>query len=84
MSNDKISMTKVRRVEPKEKTSSSPLDGPYFRYLDEHDGDRELEKYNGKPCSIVKKFELDVYGEMYTIRFADGLETDVLACDILF
>lgn len=57
MSNDKISMTKVRRVEPKEKTSSSPLDGPYFRYLDEHDGDRELEKYNGKPYFIVKKFE---------------------------
>lgn len=62
----------------------SPLDGPYLKYLDEHDGDRELEKYNGKLCSIVKKFESAEYGEMYTICFADGFETDVLACDIVF
>lgn len=34
--------------------------------------------------SIVKKFESEEYGEMYTIRFADGFETDVLACDIVF
>lgn len=84
MLDEKINVTKVRRVEPKEEILSSQLDGPYFRYLDEHDGDRELEKYNGKPCSIVKKFESAEYGEMCTIRFADGLETDVLACDIVF
>lgn len=84
MSNEKISTTKVRRIEPAEKSLSSPLDGPYFRYLDEHDGDRELEKYNGKPCSIVKKFESAEYGEMCTVRFADGFETDVLDCDVVF
>lgn len=84
MVEEKVSMTKVRRVEPKEEILSSQLDSPYFRYLDEHDGDRELEKYNGKPCSIVKKFESAEYGEMYTICFADGFETDVLACDIVF
>ena len=84
MVEEKVSITNVRRVEPNEKSLSSPLDGPYFRYLDEHDGDRELEKYNGKSCSIVKKFESDVYGEMYSIRFADGFEADVLACDIVF
>lgn len=84
MLDEKVNVTKVRRVEPNEKSLSSPLDGPYFRYLDEHDGDRELEKYNGKSCSIVKKFESDVYGEMYSIRFADGFEADVLACDIVF
>lgn len=58
MLDEKVSTTKVRRIEPKEEILSSPLDGPYFRYLDEHDGGRELEKYNGKQCSIVKKFEL--------------------------
>lgn len=84
MVEEKVSITNVRRVEPNEKSLSSPLDGPYFRYLDEYDGDRELEKYNGKSCSIVKKFESDVYGEMYSIRFADGFEADVLACDIVF
>lgn len=84
MLDEKVSTTKVRRVNNKSEALYSLVNGPYFRYLDEHDGDRELEKYNGKPCSIVKKFESDVYGEMYTIRFADGLETDVLACDIVF
>lgn len=84
MLDEKVSTTKVRRVEPKEEISSFPLDGPYFRYLDEHDGDRELEKYNGKQCSIVKKFESVEYGEMCTVHFADGFETDVLACDIVF
>lgn len=84
MLDEKVSTTKVRRVEPKEKILSSPLDGQYFSYLDEHDGDRELEKYNGQKCSIVKKFESAEYGEMYTIRFADGFETDVLACDVVF
>ena len=84
MVNEKVSTTKVRRVEPKEGILLSPLDGPYFKYLDECDGDRELEKYNGKPCSIVKKFDSKEYGEMYTVRFADGLETDALACDIVF
>lgn len=83
MVNEKVSTTKVRRVEPKEEVLS-PLDGPYFRYLDERDGDRELEKYNGKPCSIIKKFDSKEYGEMYTVRFVDGLETDVLACDVAF
>ena len=76
-------VVQAKKGESKEEVLS-PLDGPYFRYLDEHDGDRELEKYNGKPCSIVKKFESDEYGEMYTVRFADGLETDVLACDVAF
>lgn len=57
MSNDKISMTKVRRVNNKSEVSYSLVNGPYFRYLDEHDGDREIEKYNGKPYFIVKKFE---------------------------
>ena len=33
--------------------------------------------------SIVKKLESAEYGEMCTVRFADGLETDVLACDIV-
>ena len=54
MVDEKLSTTKVKRVEPNEKSLSSPLDGPYFKYLDEHDGDREIEKYNGKPCAIVK------------------------------
>lgn len=84
MLDENVNTTKVRRVEPKEGVLLSPLDGPYFRYLDERDGDRELEKYNGKPCSIVKKFESDEYGEMCTVRFADGFETDVLACDVAF
>lgn len=83
MLDEKLRTTKVRRVEPKEEVLS-PLDGPYFRYLDERDGDRELGKYNGKPCSIIKKFDSKEYGEMYTICFADGFETDVLACDIVF
>lgn len=84
MLDEKLSTTKVRRIEPKEGVLSYPLDGPYFRYLDKYDGDRELEKYNGKQCSIVKKFDSKEYGEMYTICFADGFETDVLACDIVF
>ena len=83
MLDEKLSTTKVRRVKPKEEVLFL-LDGPYFKYLDEHDGNRELEKYNGKPCSIVKKFESDEYGEIYTVRFADGFETDVLACDVVF
>lgn len=84
MVDEKINVTKVRRVNNKFEASYSSVNRPYFRYLDEHDGDRELEKYNGKQCSIVKKFESAEYGEMYTIRFADGFETDVLACDIVF
>ena len=55
-----------------------------IRYLDERDGDRELEKYNGKPCSIIKKFDSKEYGELCTVRFADDFETDVLACDVAF
>lgn len=31
-----------------------------------------------------KKIKSDEYGEMYTVSFADGFETDVLACDIVF
>lgn len=84
MLDEKINVTKVRRVNNKSEALYYSVNSPYFRYLDEHDGDRELEKYNGKPCSIVKKFESAEYGEMYKIRFADGLETDVLACDIVF
>lgn len=84
MLDEKVSTIKVRRVNNKSEALYSLVNGPYFRYLDEHDGDRELEKYNGKQCSIVKKFESDVYGEMYSIRFADGFEADVLACDIVF
>lgn len=84
MVEEKVSTTKVRRVNNKSETSYYSANSPYFRYLDEHDGDRELEKYNGKPCYIVKKFESEEYGEMYTICFADGFETDVLACDIVF
>lgn len=33
MVEEKVSITNVRRVEPKEKIASSPLDGPYLRYL---------------------------------------------------
>ena len=84
MVDEKVSTTKVRRVTNKSEASYYSVNRPYFRYLDEHDGDRELEKYNGKSCSIVKKIESDVYGEMYSIRFADGFEADVLACDIVF
>lgn len=84
MLDKKVSTTKVRRVNNKSEALYYSVNSPYFRYLDEHDGDRELEKYNGKPCSIVKKFESDEYGEMCTVRFADGLETDVLACDVVF
>lgn len=83
MVNEKVSTTKVRRVNNKSEASYSSVNRPYFKYLDERDGDRELEKYNGKPCSIVKKDSKE-YGEMYTIRFADDFETDVLACDIVF
>ena len=84
MLDEKVNVTKVRRVSNKSEALYSLVNGPYFRYLDEHDGDRELEKYNGKQWSIVKKFESAEYDEMYTIRFADGFETDVLACDVVF
>ena len=84
MVNEKVSTTKVRRVNNKSEVSYFSVNSPYFRYLDKHDGDRELEKYNGKPCFIVKKFESDEYGEMYIVRFADGFETDVLTCDVVF
>lgn len=84
MLDENLSTTKVRRVNNKSEPSYSSVNRPYFKYLDEHDGNRELEKYNGKPCSIVKKFESDEYGEIYTVRFADGFETDVLACDVVF
>lgn len=33
MLDEKLSTTKVRRVEPNEKSLSSPLDGPYLKYL---------------------------------------------------
>ena len=33
MVEEKVSTTKVRRVEPKETNLLSPLDGPYLRYL---------------------------------------------------
>lgn len=84
MVEEKVSITNVRRVSNKSEALYSLVNGPYFRYLDEHDGDRELEKYNGRQCSIVKKFESAEYGEMCTVRFADGFEADVLACDIVF
>ena len=43
MLDEKLSTTKVRRVNNKSEASYSSVNSPYFRYLDERDGDRELE-----------------------------------------